>query len=165
MSEFNIYVNNTPQDFLKNGDDFLEAAWRCIGRDENGIVQIAEHGMIKILPAATIVNAAFALEMYLKAILQKDKIKYSSKGRDGHDLYNLFTLLENNQEEIDIINKFVGYSKDGTSLFEEFAYLHAKDFVHIRYYVETSGWTKLDPLVMITYAYNLGNAAKFIISK
>ena len=164
MSEFNIQVNTSPQLFLKNGNDFLEAAWRCAGRDENGAVQIIKDGTLVMIPSATVVNAAFSIEMFLKAILRKTGIKYPERGRDGHDLAKLFKLLEGNQLETTIINRFSGYSREGTPLFEEFAKRHAEDFVNIRYYVEKAGWAEMDPLTVISFAFNLGQAAKYIVN-
>lgn len=164
MSEYNIKVNSSPKLFLQQGDEFLEAAWRCAGRDNTGVVRIAEKGQINILPSAAVVNAVFSIEMYLKAILQKAGLKYPKNGRDGHDLSKLYNLLKDRKKETDAINAFVGKSKDGASLFEEFAKLHSQDFGNIRYYIEKSGWNGMDPLTVITYAFNLGQAAKTIVS-
>lgn len=164
MSEFIIQVNASPQLFLKNGIDFLEAAWRCAGTDESGAVQIMKDGTLVMIPSATVVNAVFSIEMFLKAILRKAGIHYPDRGRDGHDLFKLFKLLGDSQRETTIINQFVGYSKDGKSLFEEFAGRHANDFVDIRYYVEEVGWARMDPLTVIRYAFNLGQAAKYIVN-
>ena len=110
MSEYNIKVNSSPKLFLQQGDEFLEAAWRCAGRDNTGVVRIAEKGQINILPSAAVVNAAFSIEMYLKAILQKAGLKYPKNGRDGHDLSKLYNLLKDRKKETNAINAFVGKS-------------------------------------------------------
>lgn len=164
MSEFNIQVVPSPQLFLKNGNDFLEAAWRCAGRDENGVVQIFKDSRLVMIPSATVVNAAFSIEMFLKAILIKAGIAYPKKNRDGHDLFKLFKLLEGKQKEKAIINRFIGCSEDGTPLFDEFAKNHAQDFADIRYYIEKKGWARMDPLKLVTFAYNLGQAATCIVN-
>ena len=40
-----------------------------------------------------IVNASFACELYLKAILTHENISYPARSRDGHDLEKLFSAL------------------------------------------------------------------------
>ena len=162
MSEFNYYVNGNANGFLKNGNDFLEAAKRSAGMKEDGSISVLGTDGPRMIPSATVVNAVFAMEMYLKALLLKTKGSYP-KGKDGHNLLTLYEELPNETKQF--IDKIIGYSKDGHPLFAKFASIHKTDFVNIRYYVENCGWEGMDPLMMIAYAFNLGQATNWYFSK
>ena len=162
ISEFNYYVKADAKSFLQNGNDFMEAAWRCTGIHESGESHVFDGKSPTLVPAATAVNAACAMEMYLKALILKNGEGYP-KGKNGHNLKVLFECLpEGIKSEID---KLVGYTEEGNSLFEQFVNKHANDFVDIRYYVERSGWQGIDPFSLITYAQNLKLATQIIFGR
>lgn len=80
--EFNFKVTPNAEALFNNGGEFQKAAARCLGVNEYGTIEIAEE-----LPAPAVVNAAFACEMYLKALILKSGKKYPTN-RDGHNLKN-----------------------------------------------------------------------------
>ena len=161
MSEFHFEIKGDYNDLLRNGFEFLEAACRCAGTDETGTIHILGGNKPTILPAATAVNSAFACEMFLKALLQKEGTQYPTN-KDGHNVVKLFDLLL--PETKKRINDFFGYKeKTGQPLFEIFANLHPKDFTEVRYYVTKPGLQGFSPITVYTYAFNLGQITKHLL--
>ncbi len=116
-----------------------------------------------MLPAASVVNASFACEMYLKALLQHYTGTYPKDGKSGHNLHKLFCQLpEEVRKQIDSI---IGKTTAGESRFEKFARLHAKDFVDARYYVSRNGWQELSPIMVYTYTFNVSQVARYLLEK
>ena len=64
--EFNFQITPGAKALYQNGVDFLRAAERCLGMDDNGKVTIVDNGVFRTLAAPAVVNAAFACEMFLK---------------------------------------------------------------------------------------------------
>lgn len=155
--EFNIQVHNSPIDFYRNGKAFMESSWRCYGKEENGEYKIVDDGRICQLTAPAVVNAAFACEMFLKALLKHYEIEYKRE----HNLIRLFDLLP--EYARNKISYFCGASKDG-SQFRKALSEHADDFVDIRYYVENNDWGRMSPTYMITLAYNMSEITKWLLA-
>ena len=105
---FNIRTHNLPKDFYQNGLSFMESSWRCFGKEENGEYRIIDKGKLCQLTVPAVVNAAFACEMFLKALLMKYGISYSKE----HSLVKLFDLLPSNVKKE--INHFCGDLNDET---------------------------------------------------
>lgn len=150
--EWNLSVKNVPRDFLKNGQDFVEAAWRCFGGKEGIVIK---DGKLIQLAVPTVVNASFACEMFLKALIMHEGKQYETHGKKGHDLKTLFAILDPDKQEL--IAKFC-MPKGTINAKEQFLMIlnnHSEDFVDVRYYVEKTGWEKTSPIVMITIAENL----------
>ena len=163
MSEFHIRTMGSCKDLLKNGFEFLEAARRCAGSDENGTFHIIGGNKPTMLPAATVVNAAFACEMFLKALLKKEGKPYPTR-RGGHNLEVLFEKQSSDTKQK--INDLIGYeTSTGKPLFEHFVKNHPNDFTSIRYYVANSGWSEMSPVTIFTFAFNLGNIARLLIEQ
>lgn len=162
MSEFHIEVSANAKSLLKNGDEFLEAAKRCAAQDEDGVIHIFGYGDT-LLPAATVVNASFACEMYLKALLLHYNGIYPT-GKNGHDLHELFLLLPDDVRYM-IETFFSGEKETDRSIFEEVSERHSKDFVDARYYVTKDGWQELSPIRVFTFAFNTGQIANYLLKK
>ena len=160
MSEFNYYIKTDYKALLQNGDDFLEAAWRCAGRDESGKLIIMTGNRLSMIPAATVVNAAFSIEMYLKSLLLFTGIDYPTD-KNGHNILYLFKLLPDAIKTK--INWFCSGKKHEKPSFENFAEKHSKDFIDVRYYVTKTGWQGMDPLIVLMYAFHLSQATKLIV--
>lgn len=154
--EFNKRVNASPKDFYNNGMAFMEAAWRCFGNKQGNTYHLIDGGKIYTLPGPTVVNAAFACEMFFKALLKHYNIKYDKV----HDLYRLYKLLPQNSQNS--ISAFCG-DKEDISVFDRILAEQANDFEEIRYYVEKAGWTGMKPLLMITLAYNLSQITNILM--
>lgn len=144
----NIRAYNSPRDFYKNGVSFMESSLRCYGKEENGEYKIIDKGKVCQLTAPVVVNAAFACEMFLKALLMNAGILYNKK----HNLVKLFDLLpEDIRREI---SRFCGNSEDET-VFRMTLSKHANDFVDIRYFVENNDWGHMSPTYMVALAHNM----------
>lgn len=154
--EFNTKVNNTPKDFYRNGISFMKAAWRCYGKEIEGQYRIIDGGEFCQLTAPAVVNAAFACEMFLKALLLHYGISYKKE----HVLINLFDMLPDNTK--DKINQFCGM-KDDTQVFRNTLSRHSNDFTDIRYFVENEGWNGMDPSYMVALAYNMSQITGYIL--
>ena len=70
--EFNFKVTPNAEALFNNGEEFQKAAARCLGVNEDG----ATEGVFITLPAPAVVNAAFACEMYFKALILKSGKNY-----------------------------------------------------------------------------------------
>lgn len=90
--EFNFQITPGAKALYQNGVDFLRAAERCLGMDDNGKVTIVDNGVFRTLAAPAVVNAAFACEMFLKSLINKSGKAYPT-GRKGHDLLGLNLAL------------------------------------------------------------------------
>ena len=163
MGELNIKVSANEYSLLKNGNEFLEASKRCAAEDEKGTIHILGTGEPTLLPAVTVVNASFACEMYLKALLLHYVGEYPKDGKRGHNLKDLFCCLPENVK--DRIDDIIGRMADGSSIFEKFSESHAKDFVDATYYVSNEGWQELSPVRVQTFAFNLGQIANYLLEK
>lgn len=161
MSEFNINVSGGVRDLLKNGNEFLKAAERCAAQDESGTIHIFDDGGLNILPAATVVNASFACEMYLKALLCHYKIDYPTD-KNGHNLERLYSLLPDNTKNR--IDKMLGKTSHGDSLMQSFVKRHQRDFVDARYYVTKEGWQGLDPIKVLFTTFNFGQVTMCLLN-
>lgn len=155
--EFNIQVHNTPMDFYRNGISFMEAAWRCYGKEDNGEYKIIDDGRICQLTAPTVVNAAFACEMFFKSLLKHNGIAFPKK----HSLVDLFDMLPNDAKSK--ISRFCGDKDDETKL-RSTLLIHANDFVDIRYYVENNDWGRMSPTYMVSLAYNLSEITRLLLT-
>ena len=155
--EFNFKVTPNAEALFNNGREFQKAAARCLGVNEYGTNEIAEE-----LPAPAVVNAAFACEMYLKALILKSGKKYPTN-RDGHILKKLYDmLLEPIQKHI---YQFCVNKEDCAEIiFTSFLESHSRDFMDARYYVTKEGWQGMSPIAVYTYAFNLGNITKYLLS-
>ncbi len=154
--DYKIRVHHRPKDYYENGKSFLNAAFRCCGQKENGEFVIINHGKMVLLPAPTVVNAAFACEMFLKAMLVNDGIiKFKN-----HSLLKLYDLLSE-----DTHKKICSYFDDesGEPFLRKQIAKHPDDFVDIRYYVENEEWGQMDPTAVVTLAYNLSEITKFVL--
>lgn len=162
--EMNIYSNANYLDYYKQGENFFKAAERCFG-EKNGntftTIKGTDRGIEMIqLSAPTVVNAAFACELFFKSLLIKSAISIP-KGRNGHNLLELYNLLPNDiQDDISTVC-FVGGTKND---FETFLNSHAEDFVSIRYFIENKGFSNMSPMNMYALAFNLMKITKAIIS-
>ena len=90
---------------LTQANGFREAAIRCDEQRLNG------DGTIEWLPIPGTVNAAFACELYLKAILKAEGYSDSDIKKSGHKLKDLFSKVSPevkakivNDNSIDITN-------------------------------------------------------------
>lgn len=162
--EINFYSFVNYKDYYEHGETFFEAAERCFG-EKNGdtftIIKGTNQGIEMLqLSAPTVVNAAFACELFFKSLLMKLGIGFP-KGRNGHNLFELYKLLPNDIQNNIIKNCFCGGVK---SDFENFLNNHAEDFVSIRYFVENEGFSNMSPMMMYAFAFNLMQITKVIIS-
>lgn len=149
--EFHVKTAPTAENYCKNGREFSEAAWRCFGGREGKII---ENGVIRWLPAATVVNAAFSCEMNLKAFLIMEE-KTIPKNREGHNLKKLFEMLEKDTQTR--VSRFC-MPKASSSFYNDFLNIletHANDFASARYFVEHDGWQEMSPITVLTIAENL----------
>ena len=158
--EIHIKSSTKAQDYFYQGKQFLEAAWKCYGKETDTGFNIIENGKLKQLPAPCVVNAAFSCEMFLKALLHKLNISYD-RNKEGHDLYLLYKKLPSRIQ--DIIARFCG-NKDDVAIFETRIKIHSRDFVDIRYFIECNGWTKMSPVTMVTIADNLSRIIDYLLS-
>ena len=154
--EFNIKVNHAPRDYYKNGLSFMKAAWRCYGKEKDGEYKSIDGGGICQLTAPTVVNAAFACEMFLKALLVRFEIPYGKE----HNLVKLYDKLSDELKEK--ISLFCG-DKEDIAVFRNTLSKYADGFVDIRYYVENEGWVGMDPTYMISLAHNLSEITKYLL--
>ncbi len=162
--EMNIHSNSDQLDYYRMGVSFFKAADRCYG-EKNGntylIIKKTEQGSeITQLAVPTVVNAAFACEMFFKALLFNTNIKFP-KGRDGHNLLKLYKGLP-----LSIQDQISGYCFHGSTKdsFEVFLGNHANDFADIRYFIENKGFTNMSPAHMHGFALNLMQITNIIIS-
>ena len=162
--EMNIQSNSNQLDYYRIGVSFFKASDRCYGEKiENTyyIIKNADQGSVFTqLPAPTVVNAAFACEMFFKSLLINSNI-IIPKGRDGHNLFKLYKRLPLSIQ--DQISDFCyhGSKKDS---FEVFLEDHANDFADIRYFIENKGFTNMSPMKMHALAFNLMQITKAILS-
>ncbi len=159
MNEFNYFVSGNYNDLIRNGNDFLKSAWRCAGTDGMGEVKIISDNKLVTLPGPTVVNAAFAIEMYLKSLILFYGMNYIKE----HSFLTLFQQLPQSTQAI--INDFCSGKKKDKPTFEAFAEKHSQDFVDIRYYVTKQGWQGMNPMVLLMYAFNLSQVTKLIVKK
>ena len=139
------------------------ASERCLG-EKNGdtftIMKPSGNGSVMVqLSAPTVVNASFACELFFKALLLRYNITFP-KGRNGHNLFTLYTSLPD--EIKDKIIKFC-FNSVSKEIFEKFLDNHADDFVEIRYFIENKGYTNMSPLMMYTLAFNLSQITKALL--
>lgn len=160
--EFHIDNSPTADSFYRNGLDFLTAAERCLGMREDGHVDFAVNGKLIVLVAPSVVNASFACEMFFKALILKNGMA-CPKGRDGHNLLSLFGLLPEPAREF-IAQFCCGNKEDAEGKMRGFLDRHAEDFVGARYYIERFGWQEMSPLMVYTYAHNIGEATKYLLT-
>ena len=158
--EIHIKSSAKAQDYFNQGKQFLEAAWRCLGKKSDAGFNLMEDGKFYQLMAPCVVNSAFSCEMFLKALLIKLKINYNRNSK-GHNLYLLYKKLPLKIQ--DTIAKFCGNKNDAT-VFENWLENHAKDFMNIRYFVEYDGWTEMSPISVITVADNLSTIVDYLIN-
>ena len=157
--EIHIHSSGKAQDYFNQGKQFLEAAWNCYGKKSGAGLNIIENGKLQQLPAPCVVNAAFSCEMFIKALLNKLNITYD-RSKEGHNLYLLYKKLPSELQ--DIIAKFCGNKKDAT-VFENLIKTHSRDFVDIRYFIESNGWAEMSPVVMIAIADNLSRIINYLL--
>jgi len=159
VTEFNIKSENSSYDFYRNGIDFMKAALMCSGMKDDDVLHIIDENKICILPAPTVVSAAFACEMFFKALLIHNNISFS-KGNKGHNLLELYNALPENFQKI--ICKFC-ITYDDISHFQKILNDHSKDFVNIRYYIENNGWNGMSPIYMVSLCFNLSQIIKYLL--
>lgn len=160
--EMNIFSNESEKDYYYNGVSFLKASERCLGdKDENSGYRIFENRDLVQLPAPAVVNAAFAAEMFFKALLRHFNCKIP-KGANGHNLECLYKELPKNIQDF-IGNNCMG--KNNITGFEKFLNDHARDFIDIRYYIEEQGFASMSPLSMYALSFNLMNETKYILDE
>lgn len=150
--EMNIFSNANEFDYYNQGKSFLEAAQRCIGeQNENGEFFILKNSRLLQLPAPAVVNAAFACEMFFKALLIHFDVSIP-KSKHGHDLENLFLCIPEKERKV-INDFFCGNGKKST--LSDLLHNHASDFVRVRYFIENKGFYSMSPIFMYTFAFNL----------
>ena len=162
--EINIYSNGQYMDYYRSGESFLKASERCFG-ERNGekftILKSSENGAEYLqLPVPTVVNASFACELFFKALILKAGLNIP-KGRNGHNLLQLYKVLPNDIQEK--ISNFCFHHSTKTQ-FENFLSNHAEDFVNIRYFIENNGFSNMSPMLIYALAFNLGQITKSILS-
>lgn len=144
--------------FYNQGLRFLRCSERCMGDiNEDGSIQIMG-GKYQILSSPTMVNSAFACELFLKTILILHNIDYMKalKKGEGHKLKPLFDLLPN-QEYKDYLQ--IGTKQEFKSELQE----HSGDFVDWRYYMEKPGDYKMSPMFTYVLMQNLKTLARALI--
>lgn len=161
--EMNIYSNSQHMDYYRNGESFLKASERCFG-EKNGeeftIFSGSENGTeVKQLSVPTVVNAAFACEMFLKALISNAGLDIP-KGRDGHNLLKLYKVLSNDIQEK--ISSFCFRDSSKTE-FENFLNNHAENFVNIRYFIEKKEFSNMSPMCIYQLTFNLSQITKYIL--
>lgn len=157
--EIHIKSSANAQEYFNQGNQFLDAAWRCYGKKNDKEFIWMEQGKFQQLSAPCIVNAAFSCEMFLKALLYKLKVPYNPH-KEGHNLYLLFKKLPSNIQET--IARYCG-NKNDITVFNERLKTHQKDFVRIRYFIERDGWSDMSPITMITIADNLSRICEYLL--
>lgn len=87
--EYIVFTSNSAYDFYKQGVSFLEAAYRCLSSDNCLVtdVPIMMHSPIAV-------NAAFACEMFLKALGRNE-----NKQLRGHKLVELYNALSDDTKK------------------------------------------------------------------
>ena len=160
--EFNFKVTPNAEALFNNGGEFQKAAARCLGVNEDGAIEIAKDGLFISLSAPAVVNAAFACEMYLKALIFKSGKRYPTN-RDGHNLKKLYDLLSKPIQR-ELYQFCVSKEDCAETIFINFLGSHSQDFVDTRYYVTKEGWQGMSPIAVYTYAFNLGNITKYLLS-
>ena len=148
MGEMNIYSSATAKDYYLAGCQFKEAAMRSFS-DENGM--IINNGQMMQLPAPTVVNGAFACELFLKALV----VWENKPVRKEHDLGILFDMLSPETQEG--ISRFCMPKGmvDYQDKFKALLMKYKNVFVDDRYYAERVGWQNMSPMAIITIAQNL----------
>lgn len=146
--------------FYNQGLLFLRCSERCMGDiNDDGSIQIVG-GKYQILSSPTMVNSAFACELFLKTILilhDIDYIKVLKKG-DGHKLKPLFELLPN-QEYKDFLQ--IGTKQEFESELQE----HSGDFIDWRYFMEKSGSYSMSPMFTYILMQNLKTLARALVKR
>lgn len=155
--EMHIKTECSAQDFYNQGNNFEEAAQRCFGKYEQGRFSIIKDGAFLQLPAPTVVNSAFACEMFLKSILTHFCVPFGKE----HNLLKLYLKIP--PEAQSVIHQICFHGREERE-FQEMLRRHSMDFVEIRYFFEKTGWTSTSPICMLTLACNLNTAAEFILS-
>lgn len=155
--EVNIYTDRTAKDFYSQGKAFNDAAWRCYGKKDGDSYLIMQGSETYQLAAPCVVNASFACEMYLKALLIDCHIDYKHE----HNLYNLFELIP--QKEKVLICRICSGTDDMDS-FISVLKEHSDDFCDTRYFIENAGYSGMSPSKMTALSYNLGVATEYILS-
>ena len=92
---------------IKIADDFYEAYRRCI--EPNNPREVKGGVSYSVVNVPAIVNATFAIELYFKSIISKEKY---IKLKNGHSLKDLFDLLDNNIK-IEIKNEILQNDLNG----------------------------------------------------
>lgn len=160
--EVYLYSNQSEFDYYSQGVSFQLAADRCFGeRGVDGQYIIAKDGKFVQLTAPTVVNGAFACEMFFKAILKHFNLDIP-KGKDGHNLRKLFSLIPTQERKI--ISNFC-FGENSEKNFEKLLDIHAEDFVHVRYFIQKTGFREMSPMVMQTLSFNLMNITKYILNE
>lgn len=146
--------------FYDQGLQFYHCAQRCLGDvNDDGSIQILG-GKYHSLSTPTMVNAAFACEMFLKSILILHNIDYWKilKRGEGHKLKPLFDLLPN-QEYKDFL--IIGTPGE----FEKELMKHSADFEDWRYYMEQPGEYCMEPMFTQILMENLKVLNKSLIQQ
>ncbi len=149
MGEVKIYSSSSAKDYYQAGCQFKEAAVRCFSDGDGNIMK---DGHMIQLPAPTVVNGAFACEMFLKALLRWENVSF----KHTHELSALFDSLSAQTQEG--ISRFcmpkvsVGYRDRFRTILEKYK----RVFIDDRYYAENTGWQDLSPLALVNLAQNLG---------
>lgn len=156
--EYIVFTTNSPFDFYKQGVSFLEAAYRCLGHDN---CLITDEPILMHSPIA--VNAAFACEMFLKALGRNE-----NKQLHGHKLIELYKALsddykkklyllaytdkpqtedEYKQNVENLLTKYSTYFKDG------------------RYIVENVAKHSINISGILSLAYNLCSVTQEVVKR
>ena len=160
--EFNFEMTPNESALLSCGKDFLNAAARCLGVNEHGVIEIINDGKFITLAAPATINAAFAFEMFLKALVMKSGKKYPTD-RNGHNLRVLYNMLPEAIQKR-LCQLCVDKSDEAKSKFLLFLDNHSKDFVDVRYYATREGWQGMSPIIVYTYAFNMCNVTQYLLS-
>lgn len=153
--EFSIKSNGTALDLYNIGEEFRLAACRCFGQKEGDSYTSIKDSKMIILYSATVVNAAFACEMYLKALIKHNGIESSHT----HRLDVLFKKLP-----MDIQEQVGGFcSNNNMASFIDVLERNARAFTDARYYVENNKSYEMSPTFFFVLAWNLSQITRTLI--
>jgi hypothetical protein len=135
--------------FYDQGIRFMHCAERSMGeKNDDGSISIIG-GKYETLSSPTMVNTAFACELFLKSILILNNIDY----RKIHGLKPLYDLLPNQGYK-----NFLKIEPSIGKTFEEEMEKHSLDFINWRYYMESPGNCRMSP----TFTFILMNNLKIL---
>lgn len=156
--EYVVFTTNSAYDFYKQGVSFLEAACRCFD-GENRL--IADEPILMHSPIA--VNAAFACEMFLKALG-----RHENKQLHGHSLPELYRALSSeNQKKLYVFTCTDEPQTDEQCKenVEKLLTKYSTYFIDGRYIVEKSARHSIYISGILSLAYNLCSVTQEVVKR